>query len=96
MSNDAVNLIYAEIEAERQNAQSKGNASNDLLWGHNDWISFATAYLGRAASGVYRNARENQDYRTNMVKAAGILVAALLADEASNLGGHTEKTVRSA
>lgn len=45
----------------------------------NDWIAYIMAYAGRAARRVYRNQKEGQNYRDNLVKTAAIAVAALEA-----------------
>jgi hypothetical protein len=37
------------------------------------------AYTGRAAEGVRRNEREDQNFRVNMVKAGGLIVSAIQA-----------------
>ena len=43
----------------------------------NDYIAYITAYVGRAANKCKRNEREGQDFRTNLVKAAALCVAAI-------------------
>ena len=45
-----------------------------------------TAYIGRAAQRCYRNEREGQDYRTNLIKAAALIVAALEAHDTKSPG----------
>lgn len=45
----------------------------------NDYIAYINAYTGRAALGVFRNEREGQDFRENMVKAGGLVLAAILS-----------------
>ena len=47
----------------------------------NDWIAYCNAYLGRAAEKVLRNEKENQDFRTNMIKVGALVIAALEANE---------------
>lgn len=45
----------------------------------NDWIAYINAYTGRASQKVGRNEKEAQEFRTNMIKAAALCVAALEA-----------------
>jgi hypothetical protein len=76
--------ILSEIEAER-NRQIElnlgGNTENfDKTNTANDWIAYINAYIGRAARKVFRNEKEKQDFRTNMIKAGALIVAALEAD----------------
>lgn len=47
----------------------------------NDWISYINAYTGRAAEKVFRNQKEEQDFRRNMVKAAGLAISAIVAHD---------------
>lgn len=76
--------VIADIVAAREAAGAKGNANDDLTHSGNDWIAFITAYLGRAARGVYRNDKEGQQYRDNLVKAGGLIVSALVAYDRSH------------
>lgn len=69
--------IYEEVEAERNRAKSSLPDGADFEDTQNDYICYALAYLGRAARGVYRNDREGQDFRSNMIKAAGLIVTAI-------------------
>lgn len=86
-------LIYEEptmaviddiiAERERQKALAHGGNTDDFdrTNSRNDWIAYVNAYTGRAAEKVFRNQRENQPYRENLVKAAAILVAAIEAHD---------------
>lgn len=47
----------------------------------NDWVSYISAYSGRAAAKVRRNEREGNDFRSNMVKAAALALAAVEAHD---------------
>jgi hypothetical protein len=47
----------------------------------NDWIAYINAYTGRAARKVYRNDREGQQFRENMIKAAALCIAAVEAHD---------------
>ena len=47
----------------------------------NDWIAYVNAYIGRAADKCFRNQKEDQCFRTNMVKAAALCVAAIEAHD---------------
>jgi hypothetical protein len=71
--------VIVDILAAREAANKNGNGANDLEWTENDWIAFVNAYLGRASQGVYRNEKEKQSYRDNLVKAGGLIVSALVA-----------------
>lgn len=71
--------VIEDILAAREAANAGGNGARDLEWSQNDWIAFVNAYLGRAAQNVYRNEKERQSYRDNLVKAAGLIVSALVA-----------------
>lgn len=45
----------------------------------NDYLAYATAYMGRAAAGVYRNDRDGYGplaRRAMLIKAAGLLLRA--------------------
>lgn len=55
----------------------KGNSQND-------WIAFINAYTGRAAQNVFRNEREGMDFRSNMIKAAGLAISAIAAFDAGH------------
>ena len=72
--------IFDEIDA--------GRKRQDGTWGHefedknnpNDWVTFATRYLSRAADDTVTQPEQLEKlYRLNMVKAAVIIVAALEA-----------------
>lgn len=47
----------------------------------NDWVSYVTAYAGRAASKVARNEREHLDFRNMMVKVGALAIAAVEAHD---------------
>ena len=47
----------------------------------NDYIAYINAYTGRAARGVLRNERDEQDFRSNMIKAAGLCISAIVAHD---------------
>jgi hypothetical protein len=47
----------------------------------NDWVAYISAYSGRAAAKCFRNAREECDFRENMVKTAALAVAAIRAHD---------------
>ena len=57
----------------------KGNTAND-------WAAIVLSYVGRAAK-TWRNAREGEPFRANMVKAAATCLAAI---EAFDKGYVTE------
>lgn len=74
-----MNKVLREIEVEVNGALSKLPEGYEDKNTQNDYIAYATAYLGRAAHGVFRNEREELDSRDFLVKAAGILVSAIVA-----------------
>ncbi len=72
--------IFNEIDIERMRQDGK--------WGHefddkntpNDWVTFVTRYLSRAADDtVTQPAHVEKFYRLNILKAAAVCVAALEA-----------------
>lgn len=69
--------VFEEIQKEMSRAKEALPETIDLNDTENDYISYALAYLGRASRGVFRNEREGQDFRSNMIKAAGIIVTAV-------------------
>jgi hypothetical protein len=83
MKNPIRQKILDEIDAERERQVSGGPGVHtddfDKTNTANDWIAYIIAYAGRAARRVYRNQREKQGYRENLVKTAALAVAALEA-----------------
>jgi hypothetical protein len=84
-----------DIKKERQRQielAHGGNTENfDKTNTENDWIAYINAYIGRAAQKCFRNEAEKQDFRTNIVKAGALCVAAIEAcDECyiQNEGGE--------
>ena len=77
--------VVADIVAERnrQISLSHGGDTDKFDKGNsrNDWIAYLNAYSGRAAQKVFRNEKEGQDFRTNMVKTAALCVAAIEAHD---------------
>lgn len=77
--------VYDDLRAERERQKSLAHGGDteefDKSNSRNDWIAYATAYLGRASDKVFRNQRENCDYRENLVKAGAVIVAALEAHD---------------
>lgn len=71
--------IAAELERQVKMAHGGDTAALDLRHSENDWIAIVLAYLGRASRGVFRNDRENQEFRPNMIKAATTIISALTA-----------------
>jgi hypothetical protein len=47
----------------------------------NDWVSYISAYAGRAADKVRRNEKEGQTFRANMVKVGALALAAIEAHD---------------
>jgi hypothetical protein len=50
----------------------KGNSQND-------WVSYITAYAGRASQKVLKNEKQNENFRDNMIKVGALAVAAIEA-----------------
>lgn len=77
--------VYNDIQAERavQKAKAHGGDTDafDQSLTRNDWVAMIAAYNGRASAKVFRNIRENQDFRDNMIKVAALAVAAIEAHD---------------
>lgn len=76
--------IFKEIKEERERQvdcfkQLLDLEEFDKQNSSNDWIAYIVAYTGRAARKVYRNDREHQYFRENIIKVAALCVAALEA-----------------
>lgn len=69
----ALSDIVIERDKQRQNGMDDFDKNNT----RNDWIAYINAYTGRAAQKVFRNQREGQSFRDNMVKAAALALAAI-------------------
>ena len=70
-------------ERDRQISLAHGGDTEKFDKGNtkNDWIAYVNAYIGRAAEKVFRNEKEGQTFRENMVKAAALCVAAIEAHD---------------
>lgn len=77
----ALNDIMHERERQTSLAHGGDTEAFDKSNSRNDWIAYVNAYIGRAADKVFRNERENQAFRENMVKAAALCVAAIEATD---------------
>lgn len=75
----------ADVLTEVLRAQSKLPVGFEKKNTRNDFIAYINAYTGRAAAGVFRNEREGQDFRENMVKAAGLAISAIAAFDRGEL-----------
>ena len=71
--------IKKEREKQIQLAHGGNTETFDKTNSKNDWIAYVNAYIGRAAEKVFRNEREQQTFRDNMIKAGALIVAALEA-----------------
>lgn len=80
---DPMESVIDDIVAERNRQKALAHGGNtddfDKTNTRNDWVAYATAYLGRASDKVFRNQREKCDFRENLVKAATVIVAAIEA-----------------
>jgi len=83
--------VLDEVAAERQrqiDLAFGGNTEDfDTTNSQGDWVSFIAAYSGRAPCRVFRNKREGQSFRTNMIKVAAVATAAIQAYDA----GHAQE-----
>lgn len=70
--------VLKEIENEVKSALSKLPEGFEDQNTQNDYIAYVNAYIGRAAQGVFRNEREDLEYREMMIKAAAICVSAIV------------------
>jgi hypothetical protein len=75
--------VFEEIASERARQKSLAHGGDTDAFDKNntcnDWISFITAYAGRAADRCFRNEREKCDFRENILKVATLAVAAIEA-----------------
>lgn len=78
--------IIDEIVAERQRQKDVvvPDDNFDAANSQGDWVSFVTAYAGRASQRVFRNKREGQGFRSSMVKVAATAIAAVEAFDAGH------------
>lgn len=76
-------------ERERQGALAFGGDTSqfDTTNSQGDWVSYICAYAGRAPVRVFRNKREGQSFRDNMVKVAALAIAAIESYDA----GHAQE-----
>lgn len=77
--------VFDEVFQERSRQIGLAHGGNteefDKTNSRNDWIAYVNAYIGRAAQKCYRNEREGQQFRENMIKAAALCVAAVQAHD---------------
>ena len=87
----AIDDILAE-RAKQKELTFGGKTSSDFDKSNspNDWVGYVSTYLGRCTSAA-RNQREGQDFRTNMVKAAAIAMAAVEAYDRGWVQANTKK-----
>lgn len=71
--------ILEEIVAERLSQNAKIPVGFDDGNSQEDWVAYICAYAGRAPGKVFRNQREGQTFRGNMIKVAALAVAAIEA-----------------
>ena len=74
---------FADVAAElvRQEDKKHGGDTEEFDKGNtrNDWIAFLSAYSGRGAAKVFRNERQDEGFRENMVKVAALALSAIRA-----------------
>ena len=77
--------IMVEIDEERERQQELKHGGDtdefDKNNSKNDWVAYISAYSGRAAEKVFRNDRQKEEFRDNMVKVAALAVAAIQAHD---------------
>jgi len=57
----------------------------------NDYVAYATAYLGRAADKCARNQREGQNMRASFIKTAALCIAAVESlENGEEVDGETQ------
>lgn len=82
---DSLIAVIDDVVAERQRQIQLAHGGNtdtfDKPNSKNDWVAYIVAYAGRAADKVFRNERENQTFRENMLKVAALAVAAMEAHD---------------
>jgi hypothetical protein len=75
--------MEATVEIKREREYQKTQFTEfDKTNSKNDWVSYITAYAGRAADKVKRNETEGQKFRDNMVKVGALAQAAVEAYDA--------------
>lgn len=80
-TDEILNEIKAERQRQKDLAMAGDTDSFDRTNSRNDWVAYIAAYSGRAAAKTFRNMREGQDFRANMLKVAGLAVAAIEAHD---------------
>jgi hypothetical protein len=68
-----------EMERKRQHALAHDGDTDsfDKKLSANDFIALSVSYLGKASQKSFRNQRENQSYRENIIKTIALLYSAL-------------------
>jgi hypothetical protein len=81
MSNTESVIEEVKAERARQVALAHGGDTKSFDEGNtqNDWIAYICAYAGRASEKVFRNQRQGETFRENMLKVAALAVAAIEA-----------------
>lgn len=91
MEKHITNEVLMEIAQERQRQKDLAHGGDteafDKANSRNDWVSYITAYAGRAADKCPRNERDKCDFRDVMKKVAALAVAAI---ESHDKGFMTE------
>lgn len=65
-----------DVIQERQKQLKNGMDDFDKVNTKSDWISYVNAYTNRAASKVFIDKKDNQNFRKNMIKVAALALAA--------------------
>jgi len=71
---NALKLIQEEIDKQSERGDV---AAVEAKNSRNDRIAIAIAYLGRSSEKVLRNEKEGCDAKSNLIKAAAVICAAI-------------------
>jgi hypothetical protein len=71
--------VFAEMDRQQALAFGGDTETFDKTNTKNDWVGYIVAYAGRAVDKCFRNQREGQSFRENMVKTAALAIAAIRA-----------------
>ena len=80
-----IDEVMKERERQIESCKHGGDTDSfDKSNTKNDWVGFVSAYAGRAADKCFRNEREGQSFRENMIKVAALAIAAVEASDNGN------------
>lgn len=85
---DVLFLVEQERAAQEALAHGGDTDSFDEQLSANDFIALAMSYLGRASQKSFRNKREKQSYRENIIKAMALLASGLEHEKSALTNGE--------